>query len=108
MRRDSNGNSMTVTGEATINSNPTIQGLYNMDLQYFYDTMIHEFGHVLGFFGGSSQTTGLRGASSTRGTRGTRSSQRVVSLPSLTDRNLVTEDETNPVYNADTFAGIST
>ncbi|MBO1350727.1 MAG: PPC domain-containing protein [Hormoscilla sp. GUM202] len=33
LRRDSNGNSMTVTGEATINSNPTIQGLYNMDLQ---------------------------------------------------------------------------
>ncbi|MBO1350728.1 MAG: hypothetical protein EBE86_026645 [Hormoscilla sp. GUM202] len=83
---------------------------------YFYDTMIHEFGHVLGFFGGSDQTTGLRGASSTRGssgsrstrgTRSTRSSQRVVSLPSLTDRNLVTEDETNPVYNADTFAGIA-
>lgn len=101
LRRDENGNSMTVRGEATINSNPMIQGLYNMDKQFFYDTVIHEFAHVLGFFGGSNQTTALRTGMSAS------SSQRVVSLPSLTDRNLVTDDESNPVYNANTFAGIA-
>ncbi|MGK7901358.1 MAG: pre-peptidase C-terminal domain-containing protein [Hormoscilla sp.] len=103
LRRDENGNTMTVRGEATINRNPTIQALYDRDLQFFYDTMIHEFAHVLGFFGGSNQTTALRTSDDSDGF-----SQRVVSLPSLSDRNLVTtEDESNPVYNADTFAGIA-
>jgi len=105
LRRDENGNSMTVRGEATINSNPMIQGLYNMDLQYFYDTVVHEFAHVLGFFGGSNQTTALRGNEDSENMIGI--SNRVVSLPSLTDRNLVTDDDSNPVYNADTFAGIA-
>lgn len=107
LRRDANGNSMTVRGDATINSNPKIQGLYDRDLQYFYDTMIHEIGHVLGFFGGSNQTTALRGSSGSTDGSSASTSQRVASLPSLTDRNLVTDDESNPVYNADTFAGIA-
>ena len=104
LRRDENGNSMTVRGEATVNSNPTVGVLYQ-DLQFLNDTMIHEFAHVLGFFGGSNQTTALRGSSATSSTS---TSQRVVSLPSLSYRNLVTEDdESNPVYNADTFAGMA-
>ena len=101
-RKDANGRAMSTAGDVIINNNPTILALFERDLQYFYDTMIHEFAHILGFFGGQD-------ALSDRRSSATSSSLRIVNLPvSLADRNLLdTTDSENPVYEGNSFAGLA-
>ena len=101
-RKDANGRAMSTAGDTIVNINPSILSLYERDLQFFYDTMIHEFGHVLGFFGGEDALSDRRASSFSV-------AQRTTNLPvSLEDRNLLnTSDSENPVYNGNSFAGIA-
>ncbi|GET36092.1 pre-peptidase C-terminal domain-containing protein [Microseira wollei] len=90
--KDLNNRSMSFRGSATINTFPNILQQYQNDVRYLYETMIHEFGHVLGFTGRSPKQLKEKG----------------VFPVSWNDRSLVdVSDPNNPLYKANTFAGIA-
>ncbi len=45
---DSNENWLPTSGISNINTNPDVIETFNSNIEYFTETMIHEFGHVMG------------------------------------------------------------
>lgn len=89
---DAKNRLMAYKGTATINNNPERFQTSQNNVRFFYSIMIHEFGHVLGFNGESPKEL----------------AQKVAFPVSWNDRKLVNlSDESNPKYEADTFAGIA-
>lgn len=89
---DAKNRLMPNQGSSNINILPQILQGYQQDVRFLYETMIHEFGHILGFTARSPKDLEKNGA-----------------FPiSWNDRNLVdVSDESKPRYRADTFAGIA-
>lgn len=90
--KDAKGRFMPERGESTINTLSTIG--YQKDVRYLYETMIHEFGHVLGFLGDTPNEI--------------KKNNNQPSPISWNNRDLVDlSDEQKPKYKAKTFAGIA-
>lgn len=90
--KDANGFFMPDEGSGSINTFWEIFQEYQDDVRYLYETMIHEFGHVLGFLGSSPKEIRDEGAAPI----------------SWNDRNLVDlSDPENPLYKSETFASIA-
>lgn len=56
--KDTNGRPMAKKGKSTINIESSVLKNYQDYPRFLYDTMVHEFGHVIGFWGDSPKDLG--------------------------------------------------